>query len=177
MLRILPLFLLLFGGCYAEEVAEDLNREPFFDLASYIDEQVDSLKQAGTPVTKTIVLNGQREAQTRDDVDFAADLRVFREADINRPAWLDKYAVERSTEDGLTTEVYSARDSSLQTRQLSVTRAGAQVQAIRIFRRTGTVLSDGDHHLTYEPNRGYDLRSQQVNRFGEDLDATITVRW
>jgi hypothetical protein len=167
----------LLAGCYAEEVEQDMRREPFFDLSGYIDHQVDSLREARPTVTKTIVLNGQREEQRRDDVDFAADLRIFREADINRPAWLDKYTVTEMTDGNRTTEIYAARDSSLQTRELQVTKRDGEVEQVTVFRRTGTVLSDGDHHMRYRPESGYRLRSEQINRFGTDLDATITVAW
>jgi hypothetical protein len=177
MLRYLAFFPFLFLACNAEELAEENQQEPFFDLAGYIDRQVDSLNEVRPTVTKTIVLNGQREEQQRQDVDFAADLRVLRDSDINRPAWLDKYTVEQSTTGGRRSEVYSALDSSLQTRELRIMYRDGKPEEITVFRRTGTVLSDGDHYLSYRPDRGYTLRSEQVNRFGDDLNADIRVSW
>ena len=176
MLRLL-LPALLLTGCYADELRQEMSQEPFFDLAGYMQEQVDSLTAAGTTVEKTITLNGTTETHELSNLNFGNDLRVFREADINKPAWLDKYDVQREEANGQLTRTYTALDSSLQTRQLTVTTRDDRPVEISIRRHTGTVLSDGDHHLTYSPRSGYRIRSEQVNRFGEDLNADITVRW
>ncbi|MGB3801098.1 MAG: hypothetical protein WA952_14875 [Lewinella sp.] len=176
MLRYLPLVLLL-SSCFADELEEDMNRDPFFDLATYIDQQVDSLQRVGTTVTKTITLNGSTESKELSDLAFGSDLRVFRESDINKPAWLDKYDTQQNETDGLLTRTYSAMDSSMQTRQLTVISRDGEPVSIEIIRKTGTVLSDGWHRLVYDPSSGYQLRTLQHNTFGDDLDADIRVSW
>ena len=176
MLRFLPFFLLL-TACYAEEVREDMTRDPFFNLQAYIDRQVDSLQSNNPEVTKTITLNGTTESHRLTDLRFASDLRVFREADINKPAWLDKYRSERQERDGRLVQTYTALDSSLQTRELTVVSEDGDPVRIEILRKTGTVLSDGLHRMVYEPASGYSMRTRQINRFGEDLDADIRVQW
>ena len=172
-------FVLLLWGCYADELEREAAREPFFDLAGYMEREVDSLRGLGLRVEKTVVLNGTEETQTLDELNFATDLRLFREADINKPAWLDKYVVNETTEAARRVRTYTATDSSMQTWQLRVVygEGGGSPEAIEVYRRTGTVLSDGEHHLRYAPATGYRIRTEQVNRFGDDLDATITVRW
>ncbi|NJB84530.1 hypothetical protein GGR26_000275 [Lewinella marina] len=176
LIRFLLLPLLL-TGCYADELREEMTEEPFFDLASYMDAQVDSLEQAGTTVTKTIHLNGTTETKELSDLNFANDLKVFREADINKPAYLDKYTVDKQESEGRLVRTYTAIDSSMQTRRLTVVSRDDRPIRVEIIRKTGTVLSQGDHHLVYDPLSGYHLHTDQVNRFGDDLDADITVRW
>ncbi len=176
MLRLLiPLFLL--SACYADELRQEMEQEPFFDLSGYIDAQVDSLQRLRPEVEKTIVLNGTSETQRLTDVQFATDLRVIREADINKPAWLDKYQVNTRREGTATVTVYTATDTTMQTRTLTVTREAGIPTDIEVVRRTGTVLSQGEHTLSYRPASGYRLRTMQVNRFGDDLDADIQVGW
>ncbi len=176
MFRLLLLNLFL-TGCYAEELQQELADEPFFDLAGYVDRQADSLRQAGTTVTKTIYLNGSTETKKMPGLNFTKDLRVFREADINKPAYRDKYAIERTEQGGELTRVYTATDSTMQTRRLTVVTRDSLPVHIEIFRKTGTVLSKGDHHLSYDPKKGYHIRTEQINRFGKDLDADIRVSW
>ena len=171
------LFLLILCSCYAEELQEEMSEDPFFDLASYIDNQVDSLQRAGGTVTKTISLNGTTETKELDDLNYANDLRVFRESEINKPAWVDKYTVDRQESDGLLTRTYTATDSSMQTRKLTVVSRNDTPISVDILKHTGTVLSNGRHHLTYRPTSGYRLRTMQENRFGDDLDADIRVVW
>ncbi len=156
-----------------------MQREPFFDLSGYMQAQIDSLTALQPPVRKTVILNGTEETKQLTDLRFATDLRMFREADINKPAWLDKYTVtNENAGGGAQVQRYVATDSSLQTRQLDITLSNDNTPTkIVVYRKTGTILSDGDHVLTYDPAVGYGIRTEQVNRFGEDLDATITVRW
>ncbi|WP_116126605.1 hypothetical protein [Lewinella sp. IMCC34183] len=176
MLRLLPVLFLL-SACYAEELEQELQQDPFFDLAAYMDRQVDSLSQSATEVTKTITLNGTTETHELPALNFRNDLRVFRESDINKPAYRDKYRVEREESGGSLTRIYTATDSSMQTRRLTVVSRDSLPSFIEIIRKTGTVLSDGDHRLVYDPLLGYSMHTEQINTFGEDLNANIEVRW
>jgi hypothetical protein len=173
------LFLLpLFFACTSDTAEVNSDQVAFFDLRSYVNEEVDRLTSRKTKVTKTITLNGKTETKELDDLNFANDLRIFREADINKPAWLEKYETKHKTLSGshqITT--YEALDSNLVTRQLLVEEDLGEVTRITIKRKTGTVLSNGNHWLEYVPATGYSMTTQQENRFGEDVDARIVVNW
>ena len=165
---------LLLFSCGAEPTDEPTNqRTNFFDLRTYITTQVDSLTAAQPTVTKRVVLNKTEEERVMDDVNFAADLRAFREADINKPAWADKYrTVERGG-----AWLYEALDSSLQTRRLLVQLIDGVPVQIDVWRKTGTLLSNGTQKLTYRPASGYTIDTEQVNRFGDDVSASVSVYW
>ena len=178
MYRSLLLLLIAVGSsCAPTPAAEQLPGDAFFDLSGYIDAQVDSLQALQPTVTKTIVLNGTEETKELTNLDFGADLRVFREADINKPAYRDKYRVERHDEGRMLITIYTATDSSMQTRELAISTVRGTPEQITIRRKTGTVLSDGNHLLEYRPDYGYRMRTVQVNRFGDDLNASIAVEW
>lgn len=175
-------FLLLLACLYCacgEEAATDPNQpKPFFDLRSYIDGEVARLEGYPQTVEKTITLNGTTETQELRDLNFANDLRLFREADINRNAWIDKYVTEEKELSGSHRVItYVAQDSSLQTRRLTVEQDQGVVTRVAIDRKTGTVLSDGKHRLEYHPARGYSVHTSQENRFGNDIESLIEVRW
>lgn len=178
---VLPLLLLTFS-CTGDPAPQTSNGEldtaPFFDLAGYIAAETDRLTSAKTRVEKTITLNGETETKELDAINFANDLRLFREADINKPAWVDKYETQTEMLSGshkVTT--YLAKDSSLIVRRLMVEEDLGVTTKIEVDRKTGTVLSEGEHKLVYNPARGYSVKTQQVNRFGEDVDAVIEVEW
>ncbi|MTB49612.1 hypothetical protein [Lewinella sp. W8] len=175
---LLPLGLLL-TGCEPTPDADAPAMPPaFFDLGGYMQGQIDSLANNSVLVEKTIELNGTVESHEMADINFANDLRVFREADINKPAWIEKYAADTQRLSGSHLIIrYTALDSSLQTRSLLVDQDRGQVRRVEIVRRTGTVLSDGRHELWYEAAKGYSVRTVQENRFGDDVDASIEVRW
>lgn len=172
---VLP-FLLL--ACSSESTEGSTEVKPFFDLRGYITSETDRLIAAKTKVEKTIQLNGVTESKQIKDLNFVHDLRLFREADINKPAWFDKYETEeKALSAGHIITNYLATDSSLIVRRLTVEQDQGATTRIEILRHTGTVLSDGRHLLTYEPARGYDVVTNQETRFGDDVEAEISVRW
>lgn len=150
----------------------------FFDLEGYFDAEIERLTEHKVTADKTITLNGRTEAKENAVINYANDLRLFREADINKPAWTDKY---RTTEQKLSGShrktTYTALDSSLVVHRLVVEQDQGVPVRIEMDRRTGTVLSDGDHRLVYEAGKGYSVITQQTNRFGDDVDAQISVVW
>jgi hypothetical protein len=181
ILAVLPLLLLTFS-CTSDPASPknegEIDIAPFFDLAGYITAETERLTAAKTRVEKTITLNGETETQQLDAINFNNDLRLFREADINKPAWVDKYETQTETLSGshkVTT--YLTRDSSLIVHRLMVEEDLGVTTRVEIDRKTGTVLSDGKHQLVYDPARGYSVTTQQTNRFGDDVEAEIRVEW
>jgi len=174
---LLVLYLLL-SACALDGTEGTLDTPLFFDLDGYITAETDRLAAAKTVVEKTITLNGESETKELTDVNFANDLRVFRQADINKPAWRDKYETATEKLSGNHRIItYLATDSSLIVRRLLVEEDQGVPVKIEIDRKTGNVLSNGTHQLVYDPATGYDVITKEITRFGEDVDAKITVRW
>lgn len=150
----------------------------FFDLTDYIDAETERLTENKITANKTITLNGKTESKQNTVINYKNDLRLFREADINKPAWSDKYDTDEQKLSGnhrVTT--YTTRDSSLIVHRLLVEEDQGVPVRIEIDRKTGTVLSNGIHQLRYESGKGYSVKTQQTNRFGDDVDAVIEVEW
>jgi hypothetical protein len=164
-------------GCIPEKTAEQVELAPFFDLKGYIDTEVERLATEVPRADKQITFNGQTESHDTMALDYADELAIFRNSDINRPAWLEKYTVDSIRASGQLTVDYLALDTSLAVRKLRVVEAAESVVRIEIDRQTGTVLSDGRQHLRYEPAVGYLIDSYQDRRFGESLDTRIEVRF
>ena len=177
-----PLLVLALASCGpAQETPMDGNvptETTFFDLAGYIDAETERLTTNKITADKTITLNGTTEAKEDVMINYKNDLRLFREADINRPAWIEKYGSEEKQLSGShKTTIYTALDSSLVVQRLLVEEDQGVPIRIEIDRKTGTVLSNGKHRLVYEGGKGYSVSTDQNNQFGEDIDAEITVRW
>lgn len=176
-ISLLALLLVLLS-CGGDGGMDPNQEKPFFDLRAYMTTEIERLEGRPLTVEKSITLNGTTETQKLTDLNYANDLRVFREADINRNAWIDKYTSDKEELSGshkVTT--YVALDSTLQTQRLIIEEDQGVVTRIGIRRKTGTVLSDGIHHLQYLPARGYSVKTMQTNRFGDDVDALIEVSW
>ena len=178
MLRYTPGFLLasvLLLGCLSEETAEAVDLTPFFDLQAYVDAEVERLEAEVPRADKRVTFNGESESHAAMELDYADELAIFRNADINKPAWLEKYSTDSTREAGRLRIDYVALDTTLTVRQMRIVQEAGEVVQIEIDRRTGTVLSDGRQVLRYEPASGFLIDSYQDRRFGESLDTRIEV--
>ncbi len=148
---------------------------PFFSMSTYIDQEIERLESAGTHLEKSITFNGAEESQTLEDVNYERELEMFRQADINRPAWLDKYEVDSIMGDGqLQAILYRALDETLRIQELRIEHGVNQsIQRIQVNSRSNTVLSDSEQELIYAPEEGYEIHSKQENRTSEPVAITI----
>ena len=143
-------------GCLDAEPPMDAPK-PFFDLAGYIDGEVERWTALNEPVTKTAVVNGAEAVRTVARLNYEESLAPFRRADINRPAWLDQYAVD-SSENGVT---YRALDEDLRTRLLKIERHRGAITRIEIENRTDGPVTNTRQLLTYEPLQRFEIRATQ----------------
>jgi len=170
--------LVLTISCTSDPAPGQTDVAAFFDLDGYMNTEIERLTERKVRADKSITLNGVTEEQTGIVINYANDLRLFREADINKPAWVEKYSSNKEQFSGSHKQVtYTARDTNLVVQQLLIEEDQGVPVKIEIERKTGTVLSDGVHQLVYQPALGYSVRTQQTNRFGDDVDAVIEVRW
>lgn len=175
MKPILLLALALVAGCATSaDEPQKTEPKPFFDLNGYVERQLEMTPWAGKVVTKTVVIDGQEERQTLEAPDLRRDLDLFAKADINRPAWVDKYRLETEGRD----TTYIATDPELRTQRLQVIRNEAgEVARIEISRRTGNLLTSGGQELTYRPASGYRIQSSQVGEWVGNAEVVVTASW
>lgn len=178
---LFPLFLgfsFLVGCSSSGSTNTEGPKGPYFDLSGYMQQEIEQLQATGTVLEKTITLNGTAESQTLSDINYEQELSLFRNADINKPAWVDKYKTATNEGDlGQLTTTYTSLDSNLITQQLSIVQIGDEVRSISISRKTGSVLSSGQQELLYLPGQGYRINSSQLARVGGNLTSTIEGRF
>lgn len=147
----------------------------FFDLAAWA--ETEAARLAGTPVTKTVRVDGVTEERRLAEVDWAQELAPFAQSSIDRPALWDAYAADSSRAGGLTTLRYRALDSSLFTREVVVELdAARRVRVVRIDNRFDSYVADTRQRLRYGP-RGYAVYSRQDARLMEPRELEIEVNW
>lgn len=135
---------------------------PFFDLTSFFEAEITRLMQRSGPVSKTTRINGTTETRTLPTLDYRTELAPFIAADINRPAWLDKYRVDSLVTDGrLRKLTYTALEEDLFTRQLVVAFGNAGVDSIVIQKGSDLMIADTRRELVYRPASGYRLSGTQ----------------
>ncbi len=96
----------------------------YFDVNILIDQEIQRLNELHPRVTKTVELNGEREERETSDIDWKKELSVFREADINKAAWRNKYQTDTvfiNRSQGQFSQIdYTAMDEDLKCQHLSL---------------------------------------------------------
>jgi hypothetical protein len=136
---------------------------PFFDLKGFFETEIDAhLKNKGL-VRKTVTINGKAETKDVDIKDWKEELKPFFNADINKPAWYDKYQmIEKSLGNNSSLKTYETKEKNLKTKQLSVIQNDSikKVQ-LNILTSDHTAVTESDTQLLYDTESGYTISSQQ----------------
>jgi hypothetical protein len=96
--RLFLIFLILIGvlvtACQREE---DQNKDEkfYFDLKSFVENQIVYLNDKKPVVTKTVGLDGKQVSNQSKDIDWKKELELFVQADLNKPSYRQSYIIER----------------------------------------------------------------------------------
>lgn len=129
----------------------------FFDLKGYFEKDAARLKKTGPLINKTVVYNSVPETKKVRISDWSAELDLFTESDINKPAWRESYTIT-STPDFL---IYKATDPALRTREIMIKRADNKIKWILIFNHNKNILYETVEKLTYYPDSLYLIQKKQ----------------
>jgi len=157
-----------------------LDQGYFFSTSDFFEREAERLSSLDRTLTKTVWVNSQQESQTLDSVNWEAELALFRKADINRPAWTEKYRgdtlyyEDRSAK----TFYYEANSPDLQVRRLEVHWGeSGQVKQIDIHKTTKSLIETVEQDLRYQPDSGYQLRERSSSWLDRDSEIRIVARF
>jgi hypothetical protein len=138
----------------------DTKETNFFDLKGYFTKEAARLQKQNKPVFKTVEHNGVVESKKVNIVDWNAELILFKESDINKPAWSSSYDV---TSDSSIT-IYKAKDADLRTKELIIKRANGKVKWILVYNHVKNMLYETHEKLSYFPDSLYLIEKMQAVR-------------
>ncbi|MEY4933801.1 MAG: hypothetical protein RIS64_160 [Bacteroidota bacterium] len=186
-LRYLPIFIL--SSCGQTEVAKPVANLKWFDLKKFVD-SANVILPKNAPFEKTLWVKNSSETRKVTIADWSNELAVFAQADINRPAWRDKYqvdtfpvAVERkaAVEDDTTAMhqiQHIAIDKSLRTRSLSISMNRKwKPLVIEVLSEQNNFFSHSQQHLTWDLRSGYSITAQQKMLLMSATETTLSGRF
>jgi hypothetical protein len=137
----------------------------FFDLKKFFAAESTRLTKLHPLINKTAIHNANKETKKINVPDWNAELSLFSESDINKPAWKASYT--SSTSEGITT--YRAIDPDLRTRSVVVKKENNKVKLILIYNYTktnlfGKALYWTTEELIYVPDSMYRKQKRQFVR-------------
>ncbi|WP_128545641.1 hypothetical protein [Larkinella soli] len=109
-------FVLLLAGC--NNPAKEAPVGTYYDLKSYVEQQIGQLDRQKPAVVKQVGFGSQRERQTVKDINWSRELDLFLQADINKQAYQASY--QKTRPDSLTYEYRLKPGEHLTVRYLRV---------------------------------------------------------
>lgn len=172
------IFIIAFSisSCQVEKV--DNNLQPFFDFNDFLETEIASLSNLKS-IKKKVSINGKINEQTLDNFNLKKDLEIFRNANINKVAWLDKYEVDstKNNLDQLTELKYNALDEKLKIREFSIKYKNNKVSSISIKNLSSNQVTLLDQYLQYFPGEGYSVESNQKVTMTDKQSLKIEVEY
>jgi hypothetical protein len=97
LLRVSLLSLLWMTFACTEETVPT-EKQLYFPLASYLQQEISQMQKRPTRVHKTMILDGKKEVKVISDMDWEKEWALFIESDLNKPAFDKSY--DNLSEDG-----------------------------------------------------------------------------
>lgn len=139
-----------------------------FDLKGYITKDAGRLKKLNHAVIKTVFHNGVTETKTVHIDNWAQELGLFIDADINKPTWKSNYDV--TAEDSLLVYRAKNKDKDLKVRYLLINHTKQKVKWILIYTKAENMLYKTTQKLTYYPDSLYSIEMvQHVRSMGTNV--------
>ncbi len=180
----LILFLSLFilsAGCSSPSTDQAANAPKeifFFDLEGFFNEEIKKLNGAQLSVEKILDINGQSETLKMDSLNLEKELAAFRQSDINKTSWSDKYQGDTSLTNGQIKEItYTALEEDLKTRNINLQFTNGQVDKITINNEVDSPVLKSKQLLIYQVAQGYSISQQQKIRLMKENNLKVEVRF
>lgn len=171
-LIILTLFFtsIVFFSCQKKDKnLADQSTLPFFDLKTFFQEEAKNLNERQAKLVKTAFLNGITEEKTFEKVDFNEELKIFREADLNKPAWKDQYKTDTVTNKNGQLEVtYFNENQRLRIKKIVLLFEKLEADKpleVQIVKQISNPVYETNEELLYQTNQAYQVSSVQKVTF------------
>jgi hypothetical protein len=180
MKRLHIIFLILmFSNCKNEAPQYSKNTTPLFDLKGFLDNEIATHLKDVKKVKKTVTVNGKTETKEVVIKDWKEELKPFFNSDINRPAWRDKYMVEKKMGDTIGYfQSYQRIIDNLKTKNLAVHFNDAQQPlSVSLENDESSAIGTSKQAMKFIANKQYSIESIQTSFLGNNDTITISVEY
>ena len=159
--------------------AEEERQIFFFDLQTYFDEEIERLSELQPKVEKILSIDQEEEILSVDTLNYANELEVFRQSDINKVSWQDKYQAytTRNVDGEAQRIVYTALDEKLGTRSIDISFKEGKPQQISIQKAVQSPVLQSSQDLIYQPKIGFSIAQKQKVKLMAEKELKVKVRY
>ncbi|MFT4032194.1 MAG: hypothetical protein QM669_07220 [Siphonobacter sp.] len=153
-------------------------QQTYFDLKSFIVKQISVLEQQKPLVRKEVIVNEEAESLVTTKINWAKELDLFNQADLNKPAYTRSYFVDTLS---VNTISYRLREGeSLPVQFLEVIKdSTGQPRKIKATLLDKNYLFETEQTLTMECQKGklsaYQIEGFQQLFFGDPKPFKVSV--
>ncbi len=155
---------LLLTGCNPKSLDSP---KRYFDLAQFAKAEAQRLEKQHLLVTIKVSEGNKSESQTRTNINWEEQLKFLADADINRPAWVDKYTVDTMVLDKNQILTYLATEANLTVRKIVLTFSPETKECVGI-----TLEKSTENFLYSSWQKVYYTPGSQLNIYGH-----LSVPW
>lgn len=164
-------------GGNAQKVDNEIVEKRYFDLAGFVSKQIAEMNSNTSLCKKLVSVNGKTEEKEIGMSELTEALEAFADADINKPAWSDKYSIDSVQANGLLKELrYLTSDKKLKTKELAVTFSeGTNVSEIYVRSEVRSVIADTYNDMYLWPGKGYEISTVQAVALSDTTHLRVKV--
>jgi hypothetical protein len=156
---ILLTFCALLSACN-EEIKENQVKK-YFDLKGLIEKQIKTLNSQKPVVQKSVFMSDSLENQSVKTIDWAKELELFMQADLNKPAFIQSYQVDSSA---MGVKYTLKETEKLPVKFLTISRAGEDGISIEALINSNNYLYATERHLKLSIKNS-ELTDYQIDGF------------
>lgn len=159
MIKYTPLiiFIITLVSCN-QPSAVNSGTNNYFDVKGFFENEARRLAQLNTLVLKTVMKDNRKETRKMRISNWQAELGLFMESDINKPAWKSSYKVSGDKKRLL----YTATDSTLRTQRILIEKdSSGVIKHISVLNRNRNMLYESDDKLDYFTDSLYRIQKEQ----------------
>jgi hypothetical protein len=148
------------AACQQKEIRN--KQLEYVDLQGFFSAEAGRLNAQKPTFTKTVSINGKTESKLLNkSIDWEKELSVFKEADINKPAFRGMYQIRTSPN----RTIYTTLSKNVPVKRIEVEFGDAKKPTgIRIFQLTKNMIYQSTDTLSYYPDSVYSIHKKQVVR-------------
>lgn len=147
----------LCGGCFNSATKKQKREIYYFDLQTFFEDEIVRLNKANVKVIKTVWHNNQSENKQLKINNWASELSLFTESDINKTAF--EYSYHK---DSTATKIgYTAKNKNLKTQRITIYLQNQKPTFINIINQQSNYLFKSWENLKYYPQKAYEIEKKQ----------------
>jgi hypothetical protein len=149
----------------------------YFDIASFINDQIASLKKNNFSIEKTIVKDGIVESKKSGSPNWEKELEPFSSSDVNKPNWKLSYSIDSIYFDDTLMININCKDSNLVVKSISVKLSKQKVYFLQIKNHKLNSYFNSSQVLELIPDSGYTIVGHQGVLLGDTTAYSVKARF